>query len=683
MLALNPPSATQVSQPAPNRDDSNVIEVVGTRAEGQKIDRRTYMVRETPNSAQADTLQLLRGLPAVTISPNDQIMLLGAPHVTIMVDGRPVHTRNVSQYLRTLHGRDIERIEVITNPSAQYSAEGTGGIINIILRKKRNDGASGSVSAEGSTLGRGEASGSAKIKQGKWILDLQLQGDDGRTFRSTYHKLRRTESRPGGEPTINTEDGAGSSYNQTVSFNGKLTYEMDSKTSLSAEAFGGASSDWAGNSASFRGVTPDFQSFLERQRTRDTAPSIGGDIAVDHKGSRRGETFAATLRVNGNPEQTQLNAIDLSNGGAFSTARRNRLFSAQAQADWAHPIGKKEILSAGGQWYLQNSDRQYSFVGSGVPSLSFQTQDAFRVVECRASAYVTFQQGIGTWTVMPGLRLEQDSRHISSPGDADLRINRADIFPTFHAEHAFGRSIDLTLSYSRRIDRPELEQLQPYGVVMDPLTIQAGNPRLQDQSTDSYEVNLHYRHKNLEAGVIAYDRETNHLWSDTYLVNSSGMNLVTPINAGRRSDRGAEFDVNSPLLWRVKLTGSLNLFDSRVPIAPGSGSAISETFRVTTNTTLEWDGPSHGARPGDVVQVQLTYESPSRAFEVRDRGYFLPVLTATHSLSPTLSLTATLQGIRPLHFHHSLSAPLVQEQDDLRQTLPEFMVKLVKAFGKD
>ncbi len=188
MFASQPPAVVQPATTKDQSDDSDVIEVVGTRLDQvQKIDRRSYQVRETPHAAQQDTLQLLRGLPAVTIGQDDKINLLGSGNVTIMVDGRPIHALDVGQYLRTLHGSDIERIEIITNPSAQYSAVGTGGIINIVLKKKQHDGVNGSASAEASSFGRGQANGSIKSKQGKWTFEIQTEGDDGRTYRISYH----------------------------------------------------------------------------------------------------------------------------------------------------------------------------------------------------------------------------------------------------------------------------------------------------------------------------------------------------------------------------------------------------------------------------------------------------------------------------------------------------------------
>src|SRR5205823_4625580 len=181
---------------AANQPD--VIEVVGTRA-GQtlKIDRRTYQVQQTPHSQQKDAIQLLRGLPAVTISPDEDISLLGSGNVTIFVDGRK-YLGDPKQYLRTLHGGDIERIEIISNPSAQYSAEGTAGIINFVIRRKQREGTSGTAIAELSSFGGGYADAMLKTKHGKWSYELHWGGRAGTGWRSTYHKLRSTEEAPGG-----------------------------------------------------------------------------------------------------------------------------------------------------------------------------------------------------------------------------------------------------------------------------------------------------------------------------------------------------------------------------------------------------------------------------------------------------------------------------------------------------
>src|SRR5205823_2851067 len=185
-----------------------------------------------------DAIQLLRGLPAVTISPDDEINLLGSGNVSIYIDGRP-YQGNARQYLRTLHGSDVERIEIITNPSAQYSAEGTGGIINFVLRHKQGEGTSGTASAQLSSIGRGNADATVKTKHGKWTYEFEAHGFAGSNGRSTYHKLRSVEATPGGTATVNTEDGSRRLPQVGGTAGAKVTYELDARTSMSAKILAG------------------------------------------------------------------------------------------------------------------------------------------------------------------------------------------------------------------------------------------------------------------------------------------------------------------------------------------------------------------------------------------------------------------------------------------------------------
>ena len=225
------------------------------------------------------------------------------------------------------------------------------------------------------------------------------------------------------------------------------------------------------------------------------------------------------------------------------------------------------------------------------------------------------------------------------------------------------------------------EDVAPYPIVVGPLAIMQGNPGVRPEKTDAYELNLHYSRKSLEVGLILYDRETDDLRSNVYTVNAEGLNVYTPMNVGHRSDRGAQFDVSTPLFKRVKGTASINLFSRTVPIDPAAGGGEDTMFRYTGNATVEWHGKQKGKTPGDVGSVQLTYESPSREFQFRRKGYFNLSLAYTHSFSPTLSVTGNLTGLGTLHSGHRLIAPLVQETYDRRQG-PEFKLKLVKTLGK-
>jgi len=676
MFAANAPAAVvqQSSQ-------SDVIEVVGTRAEQtQKIDRRTYRVKDTPHAAQQDSFQLLRGLPAVTITSDDHIMLLGAQGVTILVDGAPVHGDPI-QYLRTLHGSDIERIEVITNPSAQYSAEGTGGIVNFILRKKRDDGLSGSANAEGSTLGSMTGSSTLRYKKGKWTYGMQAQGGQFRD-RERWEDLRTVENAPGVAPTVGMATARSHFAGRFGFASGTITHDIDDKTSISDDVFGGAIHGSSSSRSDWRGLTPDFQSFSELQRTINDASYVGNQLNLDHRGKKEGESLQAHISIYENPTGDMRTTGNLSDGQPYSLQRRDTLWGGWSKIDWTHPIGKHNILSAGAEWTFQRRGHDYDFVSAGSdPSLSGAVFDRFTVTQSNADFWTTFQRQIGSWTVMPGFRVDYLSRTVSSPGLSTIHVDRTNIYPSFHLQHPLGKAVNLTVSYSRRIDRPDDEHLRPYAIVENALSMSEGNPSLLDQSVDSYEADLHYHHKKLDAGLIIYDHETAGLWSPSYSVTQSGVNVFTWINAGHQSDRGAEIDVSTPFLARVKANASLNLFDSRVPVFGPNGAGMYESFRYTGNATIEWDGHDNGDRQGDVAQAQLQYQSSARSFETRDDASWSLNLSWTHSLSHTLSLTASIDRLGPRHQRHLLIAPFIREDTLTRMYGPEFKLKIVKNFG--
>jgi len=279
--------------------------------------------------------------------------------------------------------------------------------------------------------------------------------------------------------------------------------------------------------------------------------------------------------------------------------------------------------------------------------------------------------------VLPGVRVERSITEVGSPGVTTVRISRTSLFPTFHAEHRLSKALDLTISYSKRINRAEGEMLRPYMTVEDAITSVEGNPHLRNQSTDAYEINLHYHRGKVDAGAIVYDRETSRLWSTNYTI-VGGTEVQSYINSGHRSDRGAELDLSMPVARHVKANTSVNLFYERAPADFLAGSPQAGILRYSTNATLEWDGPQKGERPGDVAQVQWEYQSPNRDFQTRN--YALNRLSAsyTHSFSRTLSLSCTFEYSGRVC--QRFIAPLLQE-DSAQRSPANVMLKLQKTFG--
>jgi len=673
MIPLPPTAVVQSPQP------QDVIEVVGIRGnQSQKIDRRVFRVQRTPHSAQKDAIQLLRGLPAVTVSTDGTIQLLGSSEVRIFVDGKPLAAQSVSNFLRNLHGTDIERIEIITNPSAQYSAEGTAGIINFVLASKQSNGVDGTATVEMSSFGRVDSNASIKYKRGKLTYEIEAEGSDGSTGRSSSRSAMSIETSPGESPRVSGEQSERSSRSTTGSVSLKTTYELNEKTNVSAKVSMSGSRDRSTLLSDVEDSSSGSNPFSVDQLNRSDSTFLMAELALAHKGMKEGETLNASLQLFRMPNSRSRIAGVAEDGGSFSIDQNNNFSIGRAQLDWVHPMRKGQILSYGAGWELNDTSQHYRFLSVPTPELpSAGSSDYYSATKETLDAYVTFQQPIGDWTLMPGLRLEYNRRRISAAGSGEVTLKRANLFPSLHLDHQLSKALHLNISYSARIDRASPEQLRPYTTFEDIFTSVRGNPNLQDQLIDSYEASLGYHRKNVEATITLYDRETRHLWSTLYsAINQS--KLYTWINAGHKRSSGAEFDLSTPIVKQLKFNTSLNAFLEMSPVETFSGTRNENRFRFSTNSTLEWQGAGRGQVPGDIIELQWQYFSPSRELQSHSSATTWLSASFTHSFNRSVSLTGRLDYLAAVR--RQLASPLIQEFS--REHIPlQFSVKLLKTFG--
>jgi hypothetical protein len=661
-------------------DQPAVVEIVGKRRDQSvKVDRRTYRVSRNPASEQKDALDLVRGLPAVTVTPDETISLLGSPNVTVLVDGRPYQGR-VADYLRTLRGSDIDQIEVITNPSAQYSAEGTGGIINFVLRPQPTQSRSGSRSVSLTSNGRVTADTMMKSDQGRLATEFQINMDAGITGRAVVGGLRSVAPEIGVTATSSTLDGRSTSHRYVALFSGKATYELGARANVSARVSGANQLDGARGDYAYTGLTPDFPSFEERQRTRTESSILTFDLTADRKGRNKGESLSASIQILLNPDTRYRSRSQLSGGGILSIARLSSLGLTRAQLDWTHPIGKSGLLSVGGAYASLAYSQRLAVMGSSEAGEDLSFTDSYDVRDGTTAFYATFQRMMGRWTLLPGLRVESFARRVSSSGRGEVNVQRVGLFPSFHMVHDVGSGVTLKFSYSRRVDRPSAEYLRPFVSVDRVLEGSIGNPALKDQTTDAYESNLHYAKGGTDAGITVYVRNVDDVWSRSYFTDEVGRAITTYINAGRRLDRGVQFDLSTSILKRVKSTLSLNLFSRRIAIGTETQrEAIEKQFRYSLNGSVEWTGQPRGGVPGDTVQLQWFHDSPSREYEFERLSSNWISASYTHSLRRNLSVNATISYLTPIR-SRVLSA-LVMQQDYSRMPV-EFKVRLLRVFGK-
>ena len=479
-----------------------------------------------------------------------------------------------------------------------------------------------------------------------------------------------------GAPTVNRQTGR-FTYDGTVGrLSGKASYKLDSKTSISAQLGGGGGHDIVTDKVNYLAVTPDFSPFSEHRRLSSVASFVTGELNLDHAGAREGEALNAAVQFYTNPGVHDVTNARFSDGRRYRIDLQKPSTSIDMQIDWKHPMAPGQILSMGSAWHLDDTTQHYRFISNdSTGSFGSDMNDAYDARSGTFSAYASFQQTFGSLTIAPGLRGEANRRRISSHGADDIRINRANFFPSFHASYKLNKQLQFGASFSKRIDRVPLEYLRPYGTVEDAYTLFEGNPHLKDQSTNAYEASVQFRPGKVEAGATVYLRETRQLWSKNYLVNAAGTSVYNYVNSGNSWNSGAQFDLSFPIVPRLKASTSANLFNERTPIDTTDGRGTQRTFRYSTNATFEWNGKDRGSVPGDVAQLQWSYNSPSREYQIRKSSWFDLSASYTHSLDRTLSLSGTFRYSG--RTNQRLIAPSVEEISS-RQRTPEVQLKLQK-----
>ena len=293
----------------------------------------------------------------------------GSGSVPCLVDEKPLQATSPNIFARCAAA--ISSGSVITNPSAQYAAQGSGGIINIVLRRNRADGVTGTASLLGSSHGRVEGSATIKAKRGKWGFEGQAQATVGRYAPNKFRTLR-TVDQPDGSITVNSADGENNSRVANVYLSGKAIYEVGAKTSLSLTAAGGFNRYRSSSQFDYLGLAGDFDSFTSRQRSRSRSGFRYVQLDLDRKGKAEGETLKGYAIVYAfGVDQPSIARFD--DGGGYGLDSRDRQKGVNTKVDWVHPIGTSQILSVGASFDFDEANKRLRSTELGPAACSSST----------------------------------------------------------------------------------------------------------------------------------------------------------------------------------------------------------------------------------------------------------------------------------------------------------------------
>jgi len=521
-----------------------------------KLDKRVFNVGKDLSTTGASALEVLNNVPSVNVNIEGQISLRGSQGVQILVNGKPsIIASEQGNTLGTITADMIDRVEVITNPSAKYDAEGTSGIINIVIKKEQRRGLNGSISVNTGAPDAHSIGVSLNKRSEKFNLFSQIgfgirELPSDRINRNvdlvnnTSILTAGTEFR--NETYYNIILGTDYYINEknVVTLSGNFAMEIEDQPSetnfTSLDAANTVTSEWRRTEVT-EAQNPKLQ--FELQYKSDFE---GEDHALifSSLGSFFGKDQSSDFL------DTTISGDDNDAEQKTRTDFREGVFT--FKLDYTRPFSKKWKLETGAQYVVNDVANDFEvndLIGGEFvndPGLT----NIFEFDQNVLGFYGTGSYEGEKWGVKGGLRLEQTNLNtlLATTNEANNQ-NYANLFPSFHTSYKFSDKISLQAGYSKRVYRPRMWDLNPFFNIRNTFSIRQGNPDLQPEFTDSYEITSIYilGKASLNFGVY-YRYTTDVIERISFFENN--VNTVRPENIGENNITGLEFNAKySPAKW--------------------------------------------------------------------------------------------------------------------------------------
>jgi len=674
-------ASAQSTNPPPQNQKPAPIIVNGTRRQyDSTIDRRSYDIGGNVQAATGSIGDVLRDIPSVDVDLQGNVSLRGDPNVTILVDGKPTSLFNGpggGQTLLQVPASQYERVEVMTNPSAAYAANGSAGIINLITRKNRASGVTGSVRGALGTRGRRKLGASVADKVGKVTLnaDVTWRGDPQFTTDIVHFKEPET-----GVTSREITKGDGDLHLWTARAGADV--DLGGSDSLSADIHRTDFLFHSNSTSELEGVDSSGASVRQFERNGfflQNRFDSEGSLSFSHDTNGKGDDYSASLTYEANRNDDREHFENVSTlppePDLFdNVSRRATLHRFEAKADLTSPRADGASLQAGAD--LQIDDDRFDDLGGFGPTAEAaaipqpQFTELFGFDRTVAAAYAIYERPFGQLTAQAGLRVEAEHRQSGEVGEpASAKDSNARLFPSLHLEWKLDKETSLKTSISTRIERPDPEEFDPFRRFVDPFNFSAGNPHLKSQTTISFEGGIeHKKKKSLDIATLYYRRNRNGITALSEDLGD-GVLLTTSENLVGSTQAGLELVANGPLTKTLsyKLSGNIYRFTiDATNLGFGRRSAMIESGKAG----LDWQ-PSKK----DLAQVSLSLAGKKLLPQGEEDPMLLVNLGYRHQLTKRLFGFLTAQDALHTYKRHAFveTPTLVERTIDSAKTQAAFL----------
>ncbi len=672
----------------------NSVEVVGEKSTFvNSIDRKTFNVGKDVMTTSGSVSELMQHIPSLQVDIEGNVSLRGSENVLILINGRPssLMGANRAAVLQQMPANTIEKIEIITNPSAKFKPDGTSGIINIILKKNKDTGFNGTIIANAGNNWRENASittnyntgkfnffGSYSIRQDERVRltnDFRQRRDSLSNILGTTRQIDSDTSRPlshiirgGVDFNLNKKN----SFGVSGSFNYRSFIRNEMNSNLISDGTGVTTSDYN----RFR-RDPEFEEDREYTATYQHVFAEDHELNIDFTHSRSDEVednhYTTYYRF-----PTTMQSLD-------NTLIKQSGTESQLTVEYKNPISENTKLETG--YVLESATSDNNFYGEFFNSLSgtwikdIAKSNEFKYIQNVHALYATVEHTIGKFGFVAGLRAEQAfiTSHLITT-DSIIPNNYFKIYPTLHLSYHLNDKSEFQLNYSHRVNRPEGDELNPFPEYADPLNLRAGNPLLKPEDIHSLEAGYSFKHSKATFIATLYDRYTyNGKTQITRYINDSVL-LTTRENLSKSNSAGLELILSSEIGKNTTVNLSSNTYYNKIDASSlGYSSARSNfVWNVALNGNTKITKTTVFQLNANYVSARLTPQG--KMFP----SYFMNIGIRQDLWKKRASLILTVSDVfNTLRNNSEVDTPLLY-QKTIRQRSPRIIyLGFVFNFGKN
>jgi iron complex outermembrane receptor protein len=561
--------APEIKMTASSRNLQTVTITASKPLIERKIDRTVMNVENSVLAAGNTAMEILAKAPGVTVDKDDNISLKGKQGVTVMINDKLTYlsSAQLATLLKSTDGNTIKSIEIITNPSAKYDAAGNSGIINIKLKKNTQNGTNGSITA-GVAKGRyWRDNNSLNINHKQGNLNLFGSFSHGDNKRAHDLDLNRVVTDSMGNRTYFNQQSRMPNASHYNNYRFGADYDLTAKNTIGFVVSGYSNTELDPNYTSTI-IGKQFgvaDSSLRTQSTinqsyKNIAVNINDRLKIDTNGQELSfDLDYSKFRNNTNAQYTTDYFLPDGSTPHAPQLLRNQTPSDitiyTGKVDYAKPLTKTIKLEAGAKFSNVKTDndlRAQLFDGNNYINDTTRS-NRFIYSEKINAGYINLNKQFKKTSVQLGLRAEQTQSNGELMGSKPVKRSYLNFFPSVFINQTLNDKNEISLSYSRRIDRPGYDNLNPFIYYLDPYTFSQGNAFLNPQYTQNFEFNYTYN-KTINVS-LGYSRTTDAI---TELILSQG-NKTFQTNANLQTQTNYNININSPYTITKWWTGNINL----------------------------------------------------------------------------------------------------------------------------